>query len=525
MEYQDAKNIRKKSFGTLLGEQEGGLGTSLKKTLSLKSQARMTGIKETFDPMNLAKKATFGSNWAPAMMGKMLGRDQKSMEYFTGAKFKKGSTTPIDDVESGSTSEPVKLLGLIYKELLQAQEYKKLQQQEENNKKEEKIAEESSRDEQLIEAVTGRKPRSRAQKKAERRKRRKEEKKKEEVTKEKPKGKGKGKEEKPKETKKETTKTTEKVTTKETTKAPKTTEKVPSKEVTAPKGPESVPTKAPSIPTAAKIASSAAIVGTAGLAGKEALATNIAKYESTAAGGYNAYNRGTIGNKMLGSDKPIDFSKMTISEYLKHGSLKSGDPDKIFAVGRYQIIPSTMKDLIKTLKIDPDKTYLDPATQDSLFANGLVGMRRKKVDAYVKGRSDDRNGAILELAQEFASIGVPYDMPVGKKQLKKGDSYYSGIGGNKAHNSPEEVGAALDADRAKNLQSAGKASTVPPVATTGSQIDKSSKENKDLKESSNKDKATNTLNNTTNVQQTNNVSKEKTDQPDDTNPYLKKVRT
>jgi hypothetical protein len=76
-----------------------------------------------------------------------------------------------------------------------------------------------------------------------------------------------------------------------------------------------------------------------------------------------------------------------------------------------------VKDLIKQLKIDPNTTYLDPATQDLLFTTGLVGQRRKKVDAYVKGQSDDREGAILELAKEFASVGIPYDMTIGNKKL------------------------------------------------------------------------------------------------------------
>ena len=221
----------------------------------------------------------------------------------------------------------------------------------------------------------------------------------------------------------------------------------------------------PSIPsgvsTAVKITTGAVAVAGA-LAGKEALAENISKYESTAAGGYNAYNKGTIGNKMIGSDKPIDFSKMTISEFLKRAAktkafpegnpnMKPGGPDTLFAVGRYQIIPSTMLLLVKKLKLDPDKTKLDPDTQDSLFSNGLVGVVRKKVDEYIKGLSNDKNAAILELAMEFASVGVPYDMKKGEKNLKKGESYYSGEGGNKALNSPEEVGKALDVDRAKKL--------------------------------------------------------------------------
>ena len=88
MDYKQAQNIRKKSFGTLLAEQVGGAGTSFKKALSLKTQAKMTGIKQAFDPMNIAKKMTFGSNWAPAMLGKLTGRKAESIAHFTGAKIK-----------------------------------------------------------------------------------------------------------------------------------------------------------------------------------------------------------------------------------------------------------------------------------------------------------------------------------------------------------------------------------------------------------------------------------------------------
>jgi len=264
-----------------------------------------------------------------------------------------------------------------------------------------------------------------------------------------------------------------------------------------------------------------ALAGTAALVGKESLAANISKYESGKAG-YNAYNKGTVGNKMIPSDKPIDFSNMTISEYLRRGALKQGDPDRLFAVGKYQIIPGTMKGLIEKLKIDPETTYLDPATQDMLFANGLIGQNRKKVDAYVKGRSDDRDGAILELAKEFASVGIPYDMDVGKKKLKKGDSYYSGIGGNVAHNSPEQVGAALDADRLKNMQG-NKSTAVPPVSS-GNKIDSETKENMGLKKSFQESPATSKSVNNTNISNKTTASNVP-EKEDDTNPLIKKARS
>jgi hypothetical protein len=184
--------------------------------------------------------------------------------------------------------------------------------------------------------------------------------------------------------------------------------------------------------------------------GTGALAANITKYESGKAG-YNAYNRGTVGNKMIGSDKPIDFSKMTIDEYLQHGRLKSGDPDKIFAVGKYQIIPDTMAGLVKNLRLDPKNTILDKDTQDLLFNEGLIKQSRPNVANYLSGKSNNRDAAILDMAKEFASVGVPY--PAGKAQ-ERGQSYYAGIGGNKAHNPPEAVGAALDADRKTKISAA-----------------------------------------------------------------------
>ena len=126
----------------------------------------------------------------------------------------------------------------------------------------------------------------------------------------------------------------------------------------APKPPTPTPTPAPAPvpkpPTAGKIPGgailgAAVVAGGALLGGKEALAANISKYESGKEG-YNAYNKGTVGNRMIPSDKPIDFSKMTISEYLRRGNLKKDDPDRLFAVGKYQIIPDTMRDLVKKLK-------------------------------------------------------------------------------------------------------------------------------------------------------------------------------
>jgi len=235
MDYDKAEQIRKKSFGSLLGEQEGGLGASLKSAISQKTQAKMTGIKEKFDPMNIARAV--GGKTGAAVYGKVFGRDQKSMERFAGVKKKRISE--VDGVGKASgDSSPADVLGLIYRMMLRNAEDDKLQNELKQNKKEEEDKEENDRNQQLIRALTGRKKEpTRKEKKAERRAERKEEKKIEaEAAKKEAKPEVKPKKE-------------------EAPKAPaKAPEKPPAKAPEKPKvekAPEKPPAKAPEKPTAA----------------------------------------------------------------------------------------------------------------------------------------------------------------------------------------------------------------------------------------------------------------------------------
>ena len=279
----------------------------------------------------------------------------------------------------------------------------------------------------------------------------------------------------------------------------------------APAAPTATPAApAPAAPSAAvqtikegaKTATRAAvIVGAAALTQREALAANIAKYESGEKG-YNAYNRGdfwlakgkTEGAYLKSND--IDFSKMTITDYLKRtnkklnagGLLDASDPNVLFAVGKYQLIPGTMKVMAKKLGLDPDKTHLNSKIQDMLFANGLTTKGnggRFAVDDYISGKEGaTKDAAILALAMEFASVGVPYDIKakslfkntLPNVDLKKGETFYKTPGGfNKAHNPPEAVGAALDADRAS------KTKLVTNNTTVGSSLNDSSVNNADMR--------------------------------------------
>lgn len=215
--------------------------------------------------------------------------------------------------------------------------------------------------------------------------------------------------------------------------------------------------QAPSITSIAGATASMAVLG--GL---------IASHESMGVGGYNAYNKGTVGNnRIIGSDKKIDFSKITISEYFRRSKLptykNSVHPDRLFAVGKYQIIPTTMEGAVKALNLDPNTTYLTPEVQDKIFFEYLIGSKRTAVRDYISGKSDNLPKAVLQLAQEFASIGVPYDTRGAKRQVKKGESYYSGVGGNVAKTKPEDVAKILTDIRNENL---AKSRGIQPQPTT-----------------------------------------------------------
>jgi hypothetical protein len=155
MTYQQAERLRGKSFGSLLGEQEGGLGESLRKTLSLKSKARMTGIKEKFDPLNIAKFLTGGSNFAPAALGKLFGRSKEDIARFSGSKLKdvSGTATKIGSLES--ENQTLDMLMKIYELMRKSNEDKIAQRQEENNFAEENKLEKDKRHKELIAAITG----------------------------------------------------------------------------------------------------------------------------------------------------------------------------------------------------------------------------------------------------------------------------------------------------------------------------------------------------------------------------------
>lgn len=108
------------------------------------------------------------------------------------------------------------------------------------------------------------------------------------------------------------------------------------------------------------------------------------------------------------------------------------------AVGKYQVIRSTLQEAVAKLKLDGGLLF-NENVQDAIFKYYLVSGKRPAVRAYVEGTSEDVDAALLDLAKEFASFPIPTDM--GDK--KAGDSYYAGDGLNASHLSIEDAKAFL----------------------------------------------------------------------------------
>lgn len=85
--YAEARDIGKTSLSDLITSKlisGEGIGKSFSSSIGQKFSARQTRLKETFDPLNMIKFLTGGSNIGPALLGRMLGRNVEDVEYFTG---------------------------------------------------------------------------------------------------------------------------------------------------------------------------------------------------------------------------------------------------------------------------------------------------------------------------------------------------------------------------------------------------------------------------------------------------------
>ena len=87
MGYAEAKGIRSQSLSNRIANRLVGgesITSSIGQSISEGTKAKMMGLKEKINPMNIAKFMTGGSNLAAALTGRITGASKENMNYFTG---------------------------------------------------------------------------------------------------------------------------------------------------------------------------------------------------------------------------------------------------------------------------------------------------------------------------------------------------------------------------------------------------------------------------------------------------------
>ncbi|EOU9513069.1 hypothetical protein ACOJCK_003009 [Cronobacter dublinensis] len=163
---------------------------------------------------------------------------------------------------------------------------------------------------------------------------------------------------------------------------------------------------------------------------------------------------------------------MTISQVIDSQDDKSSQG--MFATGRFQITPDTLKNAVNSLGLNINNLY-DEDMQDKIFEEYVIKVKRPAIISYLEGNGNIED-AIYDWAKEFASAGVRKGKPIspsksefeknpdgdfkldnkGKRMRKRrvalteGVSYYSDDGINKALIKPDEMIRVLEESKNEN---------------------------------------------------------------------------
>jgi hypothetical protein len=151
-------------------------------------------------------------------------------------------------------------------------------------------------------------------------------------------------------------------------------------------------------------------------------------------GDYNSFNRGVAGDA---KGKKINFAMMTLADIMADQAKPKGDPNRLFAVGKYQVIPVTMRGARDALNLDTSRNFT-PKVQEQIFRMFLIGSKRPLVKGFITGKSDKLIAAQLALAQEFASVADP----------NTGKSFFDKLAGNSSSITALQTAKALNAEKA-----------------------------------------------------------------------------
>lgn len=170
MDYRSAARFRATKLTDLIAEEMlagSGVFGATKKALSAKSKARLAGIKQKFDPLNIASALMGRSRLGTTLVGKMFGRSAEDITYFAGSRGRGAAPirkfryrNPLVSSISSGDVQPAKqndslanIFGKIYNTMMKNREEQKKRKEIENNFKEELADEDERRHQELIDAI------------------------------------------------------------------------------------------------------------------------------------------------------------------------------------------------------------------------------------------------------------------------------------------------------------------------------------------------------------------------------------
>jgi hypothetical protein len=167
-EYRKAKRIQRTGFlnqiaGKLVGDEKQSLGDALKESISEKAKATLTGYKESLDALSIVNRITGDSALAVVLVGRLLGRSEEDIEYFSGiSSGKKKKKNPLKVDKAYSQVRPIRknepfadALGKLYPLYQKIIEDEKLEQELKTdfNKQEEELKE--HRHKEILDVLRG----------------------------------------------------------------------------------------------------------------------------------------------------------------------------------------------------------------------------------------------------------------------------------------------------------------------------------------------------------------------------------
>lgn len=138
-------------------------------------------------------------------------------------------------------------------------------------------------------------------------------------------------------------------------------------------------------------------------------------YKPNLRGKINAKDTVPFSNKLL--------TQMTIMEVMAYqNKSRSSDTGQLWATGRFQIIPNTLKGTIGMAKLKGTDKYNEENQQK--LADALVDARtilRKYLNGNLSDTLQNRQAAALDVAKIWSSVGIPYN--IGNKKYNQ--SFYA----------------------------------------------------------------------------------------------------